>query len=95
MRLPCPVRRILVAILVYLVLSVIAGVLLCEGTLHPLRRPLTPANESAAREIAQAHHATLREVSLETADRVTLRAWLLVPDRSNASAVILLHAVWA
>jgi len=87
-------RRIaLFALLTYLMLTTAAGIFLCEATLHPARRPLTPADQSRARELAPAHHATLREVSIQTSDQITLRAWLFTPDHPNANAVILLHGL--
>jgi uncharacterized protein len=87
-------RRVVAATtLAYLTLTVLTGIFLCEATLHPARRPLTSDDQSRARELALAHHATLHDVSLQTSDHVTLRAWLFTPDRPNANAVILLHGL--
>ena len=86
-------RVVSVAVLAYLSLTVLTGIFLCEATLHPLRRPLTSDDGTQARELAAAHRATLRDVSLQTSDHITLRAWLFAPDHPNANAVILLHGL--
>jgi len=87
-------RRVLaLTLLGCLILTLATGILLCEGTLHPVRRPLTGDDESRAHDFAQAHHATLQEVSVQTPDQITLRAWLLTPENPNADAVIVLHGL--
>jgi len=86
-------RVVTVTALAYLSLTLLTGIFLCEATLHPARRPLTSDKQSHARELAAAHHATLRDVSLQTSDHITLRAWLFTPDHPNANAVILLHGL--
>lgn len=86
-------RALLASLIVYLLFSLASGIFLCENTLHPARRPLTSENLPQARNLAQAHHASLREVSLQTPDHITLRAWLLTPDHPNSSAAILLHGL--
>jgi pimeloyl-ACP methyl ester carboxylesterase len=86
-------RVVIFTALAYLSLTVLTGIFLCEATLHPTRRFLTAADQSRARDLAQAHHATLHEVSLQTPDHITLRAWLFTPDHPNANAVILLHGL--
>jgi len=67
-----------------LTLTLAVGVLLCDGTLHPARRSLTSAE-------SQAHEST--GLSIQTTDKITLRAWLLTPNQSNTGAVILLHGL--
>jgi pimeloyl-ACP methyl ester carboxylesterase len=86
-------RIVTVTALAYLGFSVLIGIFLCEATLHPARRPLTSDEGSRARELAAAHHGTLRDVPLQTSDYITLRAWLFTPDHPNANAVILLHGL--
>jgi hypothetical protein len=86
-------RVVTVTVLAYLSITVLTGIFLCEATLHPLRRPLTSDEGTQARELAAAHHATLRDISLRTSDHITLRAWFFTPDHPNANAVILLHGL--
>ncbi len=86
-------RRFAIAILVYLTLTLAVGILLCDGTLHPVRRSLTSADQSRAHEMAQAERANLQDVSIQTTDKITLHAWLVIPDQPNTRAVILLHGL--
>lgn len=91
---PHPYRTIQRAPLgVYLTLTLAVGILLCDGTLHPVRRSLTSADQSRAREMAQAERANLQDVSIQTTDKITLHAWLVIPDQPNTRAVILLHGL--
>jgi hypothetical protein len=64
----------------FILLSVIAGVLLAEGTLHPGRRPLSPEHEMQARAMARGHDAQFADVAITAADGVILRAWSLSQD---------------
>jgi pimeloyl-ACP methyl ester carboxylesterase len=77
----------------YLALSIIAGIMLAESTLHPARRPLDPAYR--AQSVARAHEmgAKLLDVEIQAADGIPLRGWLVRPVQGNNSAVILLHGV--
>ena len=73
-------RFVIVTVLGYLTLTLAVGVLVCDGTLHPARRSLTSADESQAHELAQAKGANLQDISIQTTDKITLRAWLLAPE---------------
>jgi pimeloyl-ACP methyl ester carboxylesterase len=87
-------RRLAFTLLaLYLLFSIVAGVFLCDGTLHPLRRPLTPSDEAQASLLARQSNASLRDISIVTPDRLTLRAWLLTPAQPNQQVVILLHGL--
>ena len=86
-------RTAITLALFYLTLSVAAGYFLCTGTLHPARRPLTPADQFEAQSLALREHASLDDVSITTADHFQLRGWLLIPALSNHQAVILLHGL--
>lgn len=77
----------------YCALAVIGGVLLCEITLHPVRRALLPADEVSAQALAAHRHASLRNETLTAWDGTTLRAWLFQPETPNGVAVILLHGL--
>src|SRR5437588_4580056 len=82
-----------VCLLGFLLFSVIAGVLLAEGTSHPGRRPLSAGEETQAREMALRHDSELAEVAVVAADGAILRAWSIRPRHSNGSAVIVLHGL--
>lgn len=86
-------RLILLSLALYLVFSLIAGILIADGTLHPARRPLTQADEGRASEIAHHLDSELQDVSITTPDAVTLRAWIIHPHHSNGDAAILLHGL--
>lgn len=79
--------------ILYLALSVGGGIFLCESTLHPARRPLTPQDKAQAQTLAQLHEASLDDISITTPDNLQLNAWLLTPQSSNHQAVILLHGL--
>jgi dipeptidyl aminopeptidase/acylaminoacyl peptidase len=86
-------RFVVIIVLGYLTLTLAVGVLLCDGTLHPARRSLISADESQAHELARAQRANLQDVSIQTTDKIALRAWILTPNQSNTRAVILLHGL--
>lgn len=77
----------------FLALSAVAGVFLAEATLRPVRRLESPADEVQARDMARRRDAELTDASISSRDAVTLRAWSIVPHRSNGNAVILLHGL--
>jgi dipeptidyl aminopeptidase/acylaminoacyl peptidase len=76
----------------YLLLAILAGVVIGEGSLKLQRRPLRHRQEAAA-TVAERYHAELQDASLTAADGVTLRAWFIHPQSYNGSAVILLHGI--
>ena len=87
------ILRLAVLFVTYLVLSLLAGILLCNSTLHPVRRPLTAQDESQAHVLARLQNASLYDISLTTPDHLQLKAWLFTPAISNNSALILLHGL--
>ena len=85
-------HKILIALGAYLLLAVLGGVFVVEGSLHLQRRPL--AHRQEALELARdRYQAELMDVSIQAADAVTLKAWYIHPKRFNGNAVILLHGV--
>jgi uncharacterized protein len=93
MRTKIALRVLAVCLLGFLVLSVMAGVFLAEGTLHPGRHPLTVASEIEAREMAARQHSDFGDVALAASDGVFLRAWRIRPLNGNHTAVMLLHGL--
>ena len=86
-------RRLLLALLIYLAASTVAGIYVADGTLHPGRRPLTSEETSAERDSVRKIYADLADVSITTPDDIHLGAWLIKPQRTNGNAVILLHGL--
>lgn len=88
------VFRVLAVCLVgLLTLSVIAGVFLAEGSLHPGRHPLAAESEMQARGMAARQHSDLEDVTIVASDGVPLHAWSIHPRTGNHSTVILLHGL--
>lgn len=85
-------KSLLVGVCCYLVLALLAGIVLGEGSLKLVRRPLQLRQE-AARLVRENYHAELQEVSIQAADGVTLRGWYVHPEDFNGSAVVLLHGI--
>ena len=73
-------RWVGLAVAVALIVCGFAGVVLCEGALHPPRRPV-PRNAEA------------RTVEIAARDGVLLRAWLFQAANSNGGAVLVLHGI--
>jgi hypothetical protein len=82
-----------VFLVLYLALSLIAGVFVAEGTLHPARLPLSFQAETMARAMAITNDSQLTDVATISSDRVTLAAWNIRPRHANGNAVILLHGL--
>jgi len=77
----------------FFVLSVIAGVFVAEGTLHPGRHPLTAEGQTQVQNMAARQHSKLADVAIFASDQVTLHGSSIRPRNGNRSAVILLHGV--
>jgi uncharacterized protein len=54
---------------------------------------MTSEDETRAHKMAAVHDANLQELSIQTPDKITLRAWLLTPNQANSHLVILLHGL--
>lgn len=87
------VRRILLALLLYLTFCTIAGIYLADATVHPPRRPLTEDDTATMRQSAHAFDADLADVSITTPDGAILKAWTIHPHHANGNDVILLHGL--
>ncbi len=86
-------RRLLVALVLYLAFCTVAGVYLADGALHPPRRPLTEEEAAGFRQSLASRNAQLQDVSIRTPDEVTLNAWIVRPAHSNGNAALLLHGL--
>ncbi|HKF01037.1 MAG TPA: alpha/beta fold hydrolase [Candidatus Sulfotelmatobacter sp.] len=86
-------RRLLLAFLIYLAACSLSGVYVADGTLHPGRRLLTNEETAAVRSSVRKLNANLADLSITTPDGVPLSAWLIQPQYTNGSAVIVLHGL--
>jgi len=79
----------------YLVFALVAGILLAEVTVHPVRNVQGPADEMRMRRTAQQSHYELVDATIAAQDGATLRAWSIRPPNSNGNgnAVLLLHGL--
>jgi uncharacterized protein len=93
MRKPLKIRAALLSLILYLVFCVVGGILVADGALHPLRRPLTDTDVSAVKNSLEARGGTLDDVSLTARDGAVLRAWVVHPHLANGDAAILLHGL--
>jgi uncharacterized protein len=81
------------ALILYLTLCTVGGIMLADGTLHPTRRPLTQDEEAAMIDSAHSLDAVLTDATITTPDNVLLRAWTIHPHHPNGDAVLLLHGL--
>ena len=88
-----PKRRAILAVVLYALFCVIAGILIADGTLHPQRRPLDAESVDQAAQVARSTRSNLRDVSLKTTDDLLLKAWLMQPTLANDNVVLLLHGL--
>jgi pimeloyl-ACP methyl ester carboxylesterase len=86
-------RRVLFALVLYLTLCTIGGIVLADGTLHPARRPLTATEVAEFRQSINPRDAELNDVAITTPDRIILRAWEIHPHHGNGDVVIALHGL--
>jgi dipeptidyl aminopeptidase/acylaminoacyl peptidase len=79
--------------LFYSVLCGIAGIFVADGALHPSRRPLDAEELASAVQVARQVGSEVQNASVLTRDGADLKGWLIVPQKSNGSAVVLLHGM--
>jgi uncharacterized protein len=77
----------------YLTFCVVGGVFLADGAMHPGRRSLREDEIADFRQAVQAMKAEMTDVSITTPDRVVLKGWMIVPLRTNGSAVVVFHGL--
>jgi hypothetical protein len=71
---------------VYLSLSILAGILLAEGSLRLRHRPLSHRKE-AVELVRQEFQTELQEVSVTAADSVVLKGWYVRPGVFNGEVL--------
>ncbi len=69
------------AVGVWLVLASAIGIVMAEAALHPLRRAITPDDETRAQDVSAREGAVLSDVAVAAGDGAMLRAWSLVPRK--------------
>jgi uncharacterized protein len=85
-------KLLLGASCIYLILAVIAGVVVGEGSLRLVHRPVAHREEAAA-QVRERYRVALQEVSVQAADAITLKGWYIHPKNFNGNAVVLLHGI--
>lgn len=85
-------RIAIVGFAAYLLLSVIVGIVLAEGSLRPTHRPLSHRHE-AEMLVRREFQADLQEISIDAADSVVLKGWYVHPRQFNGNAVVLTHGI--
>lgn len=85
-------RYFLAACILYLALSVLAGVVIADASLKLRRLPLRHQQAIAAM-VRDHFHTELQSVNLSAADGAVLKAWYVHPHEYNGNAVILLHGI--
>jgi hypothetical protein len=93
MRLERVLRLAVLFFVGYLALSLVAGVFVAEGAIHPSRRLLSVKDEMQAEEMAHSHDSEVADVQIAARDGVTLSAWTIRRRNNNGKAVILLHGL--
>ena len=76
----------------YLLLSVVAGIVLAEALLHLHRLPVSGGAAFRTR-IKAKYGADVQEVAIPAADGALLKAWFVIPRKPNGQSVIVLHGV--
>src|SRR2546421_6739702 len=85
-------RRISKAFLIYVFVSVAAGVVLAEMQLHLWRKPLKYRDIVIQRARAE-FQSSVEDVQITARDGVVLRAWYIRPANDNGRDAILLHGI--
>jgi len=87
-------RRLLFALAsLYLLGTVLGGIVIGWITLHPPRRLIPPSTEENIEAAIKAEGGEFRRVGIVTSDGTALRAWFIRPREPNGNAVILFHGV--
>src|SRR5215471_1434574 len=85
-------RRIIRWLSIYLLLSVIGGIVLAELQLHLQRRPLRHQQE-VVDAVRNEFHGTFEDVAITAEDGAILRAWYIQPINDNGRDVVMLHGI--
>jgi dipeptidyl aminopeptidase/acylaminoacyl peptidase len=85
-------QKLLLLLGAYLVLSVIAGIVIAEASLHLHRLPLRHVQQFSA-FVEKKYGAELKNVSIRVDDGAVLKGWYVQPQKFNGNAVVLLHGI--
>lgn len=86
------VKILAIATGVYLLLALIAGIAVTEGSLRLFHRPITHRRQVV--DYVQGHYqAQVQDVSIRAADGVVLKGWYIRPHEYNGKAVLLSHGI--
>ncbi|HEV3037558.1 MAG TPA: alpha/beta fold hydrolase [Candidatus Angelobacter sp.] len=85
--------KFLVAITgLYVLLSILAGIVIAEASLKLGHRPLRH-RQQVAELVRQRYQAELQEVSISATDSAVLKGWYVRPANFNHRTVVLLHGI--
>ena len=87
------IRWLAVLVALYLVVCIVGGIYLADGTLHPGRRPLLSDEAAHFRQELQQGEIGISDVSISASDGALLKAWLLRPTQANGDVALLLHGL--
>ena len=85
-------KAFLAALVAYLVLSIVAGIVIADLSLKLRRLPLRHQQAFAA-AVRHDFHAELQDVEITASDGVVLKGWYVHPSVYNGNAVVLLHGI--
>lgn len=85
-------QKLALLFVAYLVLSVIAGIAIAEGSLHLRRLPLRHTQQFSAL-VKEKYGAELENISIKADDGAVLKGWYVQPQKFNGNAVVLLHGI--
>ena len=78
----------------YLAVSLVAGIVVAEFAVHPWRRPILDYQRSQAHAIAERTRGSqLEDAQVRANDGAVLRGWYIKPRDDNGNVVVLLHGV--
>lgn len=87
------VRKVLLmAVRIYVLLAVIAGVLIAEASLRLRKLPLR-YRQQVAETAERRYQARLEDVSIRGSDGALLKAWYVRPAKFNGCVVVMTHGI--
>jgi fermentation-respiration switch protein FrsA (DUF1100 family) len=87
------IRSLLLFLCIYLIVSVLAGYFIVEGSLHPPKKELTQQAFQRATLAGKQLNASVKEVSAHAKDGIILKAWYFDEASDSNKSVILFHGL--
>lgn len=86
------VYKLLLVLGGYLGVSIVAGIVVAEGSLHLRRLPLRHV-QAFSTLVHEKYGVALQDVAIKAVDGVVLKGWYIQPKAFNGSAVVLMHGI--